>query len=255
MATYYLNTSGSDAASGLVGAPWQTLEKLQTELDAGNIVSGDEIRFQDGQKFIGKITLSPSISGVTFTRTNDGPEKPEISGEFDMSSLSWSQSSENSNIKEASLTGVSDLFPRMLFRGENRMHPKDLIGTIESVTKNTKTGGQSNNDGTVTSSIISLLGQNAVGLYAVGGNKWVKESREILSVSGSTATLRGDAKAMTSNSQSGTTLWIEGVKSELTQEHDFAIDYNQGVFCYYTTESNPVSSHGITGIKEENLFN
>jgi len=50
MADYYVDaTGGNDADTGLVGHAWQTLEKVNTELDNGTFSAGDNIYFKRGE--------------------------------------------------------------------------------------------------------------------------------------------------------------------------------------------------------------
>ena len=59
MTDYYVATSGSDSASGLSGAPWQTIAKV----NAATFAPGDNIYFNRGDTWTGD-ELIPSVSGT-----------------------------------------------------------------------------------------------------------------------------------------------------------------------------------------------
>ncbi len=57
---YYVATSGSDAATGLIGAPWATIAKVNSVWAAATFAPGDNIYFNRGDTFYGTITIAES---------------------------------------------------------------------------------------------------------------------------------------------------------------------------------------------------
>ncbi len=71
--TYYISTTGSDAAAGTLAAPWSTL----TKVNATTFASGDSILFKCGDTFTGTITATRN--GVIYSSYGIGA-KPIITG-------------------------------------------------------------------------------------------------------------------------------------------------------------------------------
>jgi hypothetical protein len=86
-ATFYVSPDGSDAGSGLtVNGAWQTLAKVQAEWDAGNFIPDDEILFEGGRTFSGRLNLWLSETTVfgtpstTFTLGSFGVGRAKLAG-------------------------------------------------------------------------------------------------------------------------------------------------------------------------------
>lgn len=89
MATYYIDTAGSDSNNGTsTGTPWQTL----TKVNATTFSPGDSVLFKCGQSWQGSITVNQSGTAgniITFGKYSTGAN-PLISGYITTLSASWS---------------------------------------------------------------------------------------------------------------------------------------------------------------------
>jgi len=81
--TYYIAEDGDDQAAGTSeSTPWQSVNKVVTAINAGQIVRGDTIVFKRGQTFYGQFTDLSGLQGegrITFGAYGSG-EKPRIMG-------------------------------------------------------------------------------------------------------------------------------------------------------------------------------
>lgn len=80
---YYVNASGNDAAAGTIGAPWQTIGKVNSSM--ASMTSGDAVYFNRGNSFFGVIIITKS--GITFDAYGTGAQ-PIITGLLSLSG--WS---------------------------------------------------------------------------------------------------------------------------------------------------------------------
>ena len=68
--TYYIAEDGDDQAAGTSeSTPWQSVNKVVTAINAGQIVRGDTIVFKRGQTFYGQFTDLSGLQGdgrITF---------------------------------------------------------------------------------------------------------------------------------------------------------------------------------------------
>lgn len=80
---YYISNAGNDSNSGTSEqSPWQTIDKLNTEISKLN--AGDQVLFKCGDAFTGEISIPSTISGakdnpIVFGSYGTGP-KPVITG-------------------------------------------------------------------------------------------------------------------------------------------------------------------------------
>jgi len=86
-ATYYVSSTGSDAADGSQANPWQTISKV----NAASLVAGDQVLFRRGDTFQG--SLIPPSSGatgnpITFGAYGSGA-KPIITGLSAITDAAW----------------------------------------------------------------------------------------------------------------------------------------------------------------------
>lgn len=86
-ATYYVSSTGSDAADGSQANPWQTIAKV----NAAPLAAGDQVLFRRGDTFQG--SLIPPTSGATGNPITFGAygagAKPIISGLSKIADASW----------------------------------------------------------------------------------------------------------------------------------------------------------------------
>ncbi len=54
---YYFSASGSDAGTGAIGSPWQTLTKFASVANAGTFAAGDSIFFNRNNQFAGHVQI------------------------------------------------------------------------------------------------------------------------------------------------------------------------------------------------------
>ncbi len=93
-ASYYFSSSGNNSAAGTIGAPWQTLNKLNSI----NLAPGDFVYFKSGETIAGEANIIGSGVNdlpITFT-TYNGTLPAILSGYSDLSSTgSWTNITTN----------------------------------------------------------------------------------------------------------------------------------------------------------------
>ena len=167
-ANYYVSSTGSDANSGTLAAPFKTITYAYSKAGAGDIIYLRAETYREAVALVGK--SGTYNKPITLTAYNG--ENAIISG-LDVQSLSWSSNSGVTNVWVASYSGSTfeqlfcDSKPMLEARWPNV--PKDANGDWNFFSPNvwSTVDATGNSYGTVSDNHLALTGWNVTGARVI----------------------------------------------------------------------------------------